>query len=97
MNTIARKYCKSYDICYDESGGQYMIITATELKTNLGKYLDMIVEEDILITKNGKIIAKLSQPDAEKIAILKTLVGYAKGVQDDTSLDEIKSERLSKK
>ncbi len=73
-----------------------MIITATELKLNLGKYLDMSSYEDILITKNGKIIAKLSQPDAEKIAILNTLVGYA-GNGKDISLDEIKRERLSKK
>lgn len=72
-----------------------MIITATQLKTNLGKYLDMSQDEEILITKNGKIIAQLSQPNAEKIAILRTLVGFGGSV--DCDLDEIRRERLSKK
>ena len=73
-----------------------MIITATELKINLGKYLEKSQDEDIIITKNGKIIAQLSQPNAEKLAVLRTLVGYA-GPKEDISLDEIKRERLSKK
>ena len=41
-----------------------MIITATEFKTNFGKYLEIIAlsQEDIFITKNGKTIAKVSNP-----------------------------------
>lgn len=75
-----------------------MIITATELKTNLGKYLEMSMEEEILITKNGKIVAQLSQPNAEKLAILKTLVGFAKSVNvPDDDADIIRAERLSRK
>ena len=31
-----------------------MIVTATEFKTNFGKYLDMIEQEDIFITRNEK-------------------------------------------
>ena len=73
-----------------------MIITATELKINLGKYLEKSQDEDIIITKNGKIIAQLSQPNAEKMAVLRTLVGCA-GSKDDITLEDIKRERLSKK
>jgi prevent-host-death family protein len=40
-----------------------MEITATELKTNLGKYLNAAADEDIVITKNGKVIAHLVGPD----------------------------------
>lgn len=40
-----------------------MVITATELKTHLGKYLLLAKEEDIYIRKNSKIIAKLAKPD----------------------------------
>ena len=36
-----------------------MEITATEFKINLGKYLDASNDEDIIITKNGKTIARL--------------------------------------
>lgn len=34
-------------------------ITATELKNNLGHYLDLCSKEDIYITKNNKIIGAL--------------------------------------
>lgn len=52
-----------------------MVITASELKTNLGKYLAMAAEQDIFITKNGKNIAKLSSPTVDKLAVLDGLVG----------------------
>ena len=39
-----------------------MIVTATEFKTNFGKYLDMLTKEDIFITRNGKTIAKVINP-----------------------------------
>lgn len=39
-----------------------MIVTATEFKSNLGKYLDMVATQDVYITKNGKNIARLDQP-----------------------------------
>ena len=35
-----------------------MSITATELKSNLGKYLLLAATEDIFITRNGKVVAK---------------------------------------
>ena len=72
-----------------------MTITATELKTNLGKYLDLVSEEDVLITKNGKVIAHLTAPNDEKLEIYRSLVGIANGM-GDISLDEIKNERLSR-
>ena len=31
-----------------------MIVTATEFKSNLGKYLDMVATQDVYITKNGR-------------------------------------------
>ena len=39
-----------------------MSITATELKENLSKYLLLSVTQDIFITKNGKVISKLTNP-----------------------------------
>lgn len=39
-----------------------MSVTATELKNNLGKYLVLSATEDIFITKNGRIVAKLTNP-----------------------------------
>ena len=74
-------------------GGGIMIITATELKTNLGKYLDMVSKEEIIITKNGKNVARLSKPESEKIAYLDSLIGIAKNVEyaldEDTRLERL--------
>ena len=40
-----------------------MSITATELKQNLSKYLLMAEREDVFITRNGKVVAKLTPGD----------------------------------
>lgn len=71
-----------------------MSITATELKQNLGKYLLLSAKEDILITKNGKIVAKLTNPNQNKVNIAKSLFGI---LPEDASLENIKSERLDAK
>lgn len=52
-----------------------MSITATELKRNLGKYLTLAATEDIYITRNGKIIAKLSNPHQDRVDMAKFLFG----------------------
>ena len=72
-----------------------MIVTATEFKTNLGKYLDMAASQDIFITKNGKSIARLTSPAVNKLALLDDLVGI---VPQETAMDEntIREERLSR-
>lgn len=72
-----------------------MIITATELKNNLGKYLELIRKNDsIIVTKNGVPIARLVPFAAERKANLDSLVGLAAG--QELTLDEIKNGRLSK-
>ena len=72
-----------------------MTVTATEFKTNLGKYLEIVYDEDILITKNGKVIAQLSKPQFNKLAALRSLVGIANN-GTDISLNEVKEERLKR-
>ena len=53
-----------------------MQITATELKLNLGKYLNLVLTEDIWITRNGKIIAKMVNPNIPSVdAISGVLAG----------------------
>ena len=70
-----------------------MGITATELKNNLSKYLMLVEEEDIYITKNGKVIAKLTSPFKEKVDLVKELFG---SIPDKISLEEAQEERLSR-
>ena len=69
-----------------------MSITATELKNNLSKYLLLSATEDVFITKNGKIIAKLSSPFQDRVDIAKSLFGV---LPADVTLEEAKEERLT--
>lgn len=70
-----------------------MIVTATEFKSNFGKYLELIAHEDIFITRNGKTIAKVVNP---QISAVDSLRGMLKDVPDDIDLDSLREERLSK-
>ena len=72
-----------------------MIVTATEFKSNLGKYLELVATQDVYITKNGKNIARLTSPSTIKLAVLDELVGIAADapVQDE---DSIRRERLAR-
>ena len=70
-----------------------MSITVTELKMNLGKYLLLAEKEDIFITKNGKVIAKLTNPFQDRVDMAKSLFGI---MPADITLEETTEERLSK-
>ena len=70
-----------------------MSITATELKMNLGKYLLLSATEDIFITKNGKIISKLTNPFQDRVELVESLFGI---LPADASPEEAREERLSK-
>lgn len=70
-----------------------MSITATELKANLGKYLQLAEYEDVYITKNGKTVAKLSNPNVDRVKIAKSLIGVIPG---DVSYEEAMEEKLAK-
>ena len=72
-----------------------MVITATELKTNLGKYLSLVDDEDIIITKNGRDIAVLSRPKTDKESILNSLLGVI-NLDEKITLDAVKDERLKR-
>ena len=73
-----------------------MVITATEFKNNIGKYLSLVSTEDIdiLITKNGKHVAKLSSPKGERVEMAKSLFGIIP--DEGMTIDDIKKERLMK-
>ena len=68
-----------------------MSITATELKSNLGKYLDQAATEDIYIYKNGKIIANITSPYKNKLDIVKELYG---SIPNTVTLEDAQKERL---
>ena len=68
-----------------------MSINATELKQNLGRYLLLAATEDVYITKNGKVVAKLSNPNQDRVNMAKSLFGV---LPQDITLEEAKNERI---
>ena len=71
-----------------------MQVTATEFKLNLGKYLDLVLTEDIWVTKNGRTVAKLINPNVSAVdSISGVLAGKVPASLDRHSLRE---ERLGK-
>ena len=71
-----------------------MRVSATELKMNMGKYIARAAVEDIIITRNGKDIALLTNVEGKKKDALKSLRGIIKGVE--LTSDEIREERLDR-
>jgi prevent-host-death family protein len=67
-------------------------ITATDLKTNLGKYLNLADREEIHITKNGTNIAVLSahKPKHNWVDDLTGIIPFS-----DIDEKQVKAERLA--
>jgi len=74
-------------------GDACMSITATELKANLGKYLTLAASEDVYITRNGKVVARLTSPFQDKLNTVDSLFG---SIPATMTLEEARDERLSK-
>ena len=72
-------------------GGDPMSITATELKTNLSKYLLLAAKEDVFITQYGKIVAKLTNPFQNRVEIAESLFGI---LPQTMTMEEVRKERL---
>lgn len=70
-----------------------MSITTTELELNLGKYLQLAENEDVFITRNGKVVAKLSNPNADRVEMAKSLLGV---IPADITLEEARMEKAAK-
>jgi antitoxin (DNA-binding transcriptional repressor) of toxin-antitoxin stability system len=71
-----------------------MVVTDTEFKTNFGKYLDLLLTEDIFITRNGKTVAKVVNP---QISAVDSISGILAGkISDDIDRKSIREERISK-
>ena len=69
-----------------------MIVQATEFKSNFGHYLKLVEKEDIFITKNGKTVARVSNP---RTSAVDRLSGILKGkISEDADRHWVKEIRL---
>ena len=67
-------------------------ISVSELKANAGKYVAMAGNQDVFITENGRLIARLTAAKPDKVEAAKSLFGLFHGPVD---LDAEREERLS--
>ena len=70
-----------------------MVVAAAEFKANFGKYLELIAKEDIFITRNGKTVAKVVNP---QISAVDSLRGMLINISSDIDADSLREERLLK-
>ena len=70
-----------------------MFIAAVELKQNLSKYLGLVEQEDVFITRNGKVVAKLTNPYQDRVDMAKSLFGI---LPKDTTDEKARKERSEK-
>ena len=66
-------------------------ISVSELKTNAGKYVTLAMKQDILITKNGKPVARLTTAKPDKVAAAKALFGI---LPSDVDIEKSREERF---
>lgn len=70
-------------------------ISVSDLKVNAGKYVSLAQEEDIFITKNGKVVAKLVTAKPDKKASWNRLTEMFRGITlTDSDVEKIREERL---
>ena len=83
-------------------GIELMNVTLSDLKVNVGKYVDLAETEDVIITKYGKPAAKIIRYNKEpwymkklpeKITSVENLFGT---LPNDIDLDDVRTERLAK-
>lgn len=75
-----------------------MIVNATEFKTRAGKYLDIVDKEEIVITRNGKEVAKLIPIKKQGTPNADFLYGLlADSKNKDITADQIRDERIKEK
>lgn len=79
-----------------------MQVALSDLKVNVGKYVDLAETEDIIITKYGKPAAKIIRFDKkpwylkkipDKITSVEQLFGT---LPNDVDIDDVRRERLIK-
>lgn len=70
-------------------------ISVSELKMNTGKYVTMAKDQDILITKNGKVVAKLAPAKVDKKAAWDSLTSIFEGINlTDEEFEKSREERI---
>ena len=69
-----------------------MYLNETQFKNNFEEYINLASKEDIYITRNNRIIAKVSNPFVDKVRMAESLFGI---LPNDIDLDKSGQKRLA--
>ncbi|MEQ8192547.1 MAG: type II toxin-antitoxin system prevent-host-death family antitoxin [Candidatus Eremiobacterota bacterium] len=70
-----------------------MVVTSTDFKNNIRKYMELSKKENIIVTKNGKDIAKLIGVKNSETPLTDSLIGIIK-TPEEINLEQEREERL---
>ena len=71
-----------------------MQVTTTEVQNNFGKYLKIADQEDVIITRNGKPLARLTNLERERKFLTDSLLGILPANIDDPTERAERVDRL---
>ncbi len=71
-----------------------MVVTATVFQSNFIKYLELLTNDSIFITMNGKTVAKVINPNVSAVDEITGIL--ADSLPDGYDQKAFRSERLSK-
>ena len=69
-------------------------VNITEFRKNLCHYIDLCSSEEIQITKNGEVVATLSNPNSKFYEALTNLCGCLQNGDDGSNYDELIGEEI---
>ena len=72
-------------------------VSATELRNHLSFYLDLCAKEEIQITKNGEVVAVLSNPDSAYYDALYRLWGCMASKDTGEDYDEMVGQEIMRR
>lgn len=74
-----------------------MIVNATDFKNKVGKYLELVNKETIVISRNGKLIAKLVPVEKSETPNVEGLLDLlTHGKKETIDQEKLREERLKK-
>ena len=68
-----------------------MSVTETEFKENVDRYLTLAETEDVFITQKGKVVAKLTNPNSDRVEMARSLFGI---IPAEITAEEARDEKL---
>lgn len=69
-----------------------MPVTVADFQENINHYLQLASKQDVFIMQDGKVIAKLTKPQQDRVSVAKSLFGV---LPQKTTWEEAMEERAN--